>query len=109
MALSTLKNGFPVSKPNILTKKTVPELFETVKWGNITYLLDDKNLVWIIFFKDHVDFGFFRGAELESELLEGTGKSIRHIKIPNDGYVPIEEIARLLVEAKKLEKQKMES
>ena len=87
-----------------ITKRTLPKITETVKWGNITYVLGDKNLAWIIFYKEHVDFGFFRSTELESELLVGTGKSIRHIKIANDGEIPAEEIAKLLVEAKKLEK-----
>ena len=94
-------------KLRTLTKKTLPEIIETVKWGNITYLLDGKNLAWIIFYKNHVDFGFFRGTELESKLLEGTGKGIRHIKIPNDEDVPTEEIAKLLIEAMKLEQQEI--
>lgn len=88
-----------------IVKTALPEIIETVKWGNITYLLDSKNLAWIIFYKDHVDFGFFRGAELESKLLEGTGQGLRHIKIANEKDVPKQEIAKLLVEATKLKEQ----
>ena len=54
---------------------------ETVKWGNITYLLDDRKIAWILFYRDHVDLGFFAGAKLHSKLLEGTGKGLRHVKI----------------------------
>ena len=88
-----------------LVRETLAEALETVKWGNITYLYDGQDLAWIIFYEDHVDFGFFRGAELQSELLEGTGKNLRHIKIPNGGEVPTGEIGRLLIEATKLEKK----
>jgi len=85
-----------------LTRRVLPEIAETIRWGNITFKLKGKDLSWIIFYKDHVDYGFFRGAELKSELLEGTGKGMRHVKMPNDGDIPSEEIAKLLVEASKL-------
>jgi hypothetical protein len=92
-----------VDKLRIIVKKAMPEVVETVKWGNITYLLGDKNFAWIIIYKNHVDFGFFRGAELHSKLLEGTGKGLRHIKISLNGDVNEAEITKLLREAAKLE------
>lgn len=45
-----------------LTKIALPNVVETVKWGNITYLLGENNLSWILIYCDHVDYGFFRGA-----------------------------------------------
>ena len=87
-----------------IVKKTLPDITETVKWGNITYLLDAKNLAWIIFYKDHADFGFFKGAKLKSKLLEGTGKNLRHIKIRENNDIKEPEITRLLKDAEKLEK-----
>jgi hypothetical protein len=50
-----------------------------------------------------VDFGFFRGAELSSKLLEGTGKGLRHIKIRSQKGVDLVELTRLLEDAAKLE------
>jgi len=47
---------------------------ETIKWGNITYLLGENNLSWVSIYSDHVDYGFFRGAELTSQSLEGQEK-----------------------------------
>jgi hypothetical protein len=85
-----------------LIKNTLPNAVETVKWGNITYLHDDKNLAWIIAFKDHLDFGFFRGAQLKSERLEGTGKGLRHIKVRAKEDVDEKEFARLIKDAAKL-------
>lgn len=86
-----------------LVKKALPEIEETVKWGNITYILKSKNLAWIILYDDYLDFGFFRGAELSSKLLEGTGKGLRHIKIKEIKDINEAEIERLLLDAAKLE------
>ncbi|MBI2452299.1 DUF1801 domain-containing protein [Candidatus Pacearchaeota archaeon] len=85
-----------------LIKKNFPEAAETVKWGNITYLLNGKNFVWVLFYKNHIDFGFFIGAKLKSRLLEGTGINLRHIKIGNKEDIDEKEFERLLKEAVKL-------
>jgi len=85
-----------------LVKKTLPDSVETVKWGNITYLLNGKNLAWILFYRDHVDFGFFMGAKLNSELLVGTGKGLRHIKVRSQSDIKESEFARLLKDASRL-------
>ncbi len=90
-----------VEKLRFLTKAALPNVVETIKWGNITYLLGDENLSWILIFGDHVDYGFFRGAELTSQILEGTGKGLRHIRI-NDKSFDVKEILRLLKEAAQL-------
>ena len=47
----------------------------------------------------------FRGAELHSLLLEGTGKGLRHIKIKNKNDVDEAEIARLMKKAAELEEK----
>jgi hypothetical protein len=70
--------------------------------GNITYLLGENNLAWILIYGDHVDYGFFRGAELNSQSLEGTGKGLRHIRINGDKSLNEQEILRLIKEAAKL-------
>lgn len=82
-----------------IVKSTLPDVVETVKWGNITYLLGDENLSWIMAYKDHLDLGFFKGAELKSELLEGTGKGLRHIKVKTEKDINGKEVSRLLKEA----------
>ena len=97
--------GELIEKMGSLAKRILPDVVETVKWGNITYLFGGKNLAWIIIYKDHVDFGFFRGAELHSPLLEGTGKGLRHIKIRNKNDVDEAEIGRLMKKAAELEQK----
>ena len=95
-----------VAKLRSLVKRVFPEIVETVKWGNITYLMGGENLAWIIIYRDHVDFGFFRGAELESKLLEGTGKGLRHIKIRSSNEIDEKEVVGILKRAVGLEKSK---
>ena len=95
-----------VAKLQSLVKRVFPEIVEKVKWGNIIYLMDGENLAWIIIYRDHVDFGLFRGAELESKLLEGTGKSLRHIKIRSSNEIDEKELVALLKRAVGLEKSK---
>ncbi|MEH7237813.1 DUF1801 domain-containing protein [Bacillus sp. JJ1562] len=61
-----------------------PNLVEEYKWSmpNYTY----KGLVcYLQASKKHVNFGFHRGVELQekdiNQLLEGSGKGMRHIRI----------------------------
>jgi hypothetical protein len=68
-----------VEKLHSLTKTALPNVVETVKWSNFTYILGENNLAWILIYGDHVDYGFFRGEELNSQSLEGTGKGLWHI------------------------------
>lgn len=89
-------------KLRAIVKKTLPNAEETIKWGNITYLLDGKNLAWLLFYRDHVDLGFFMGAKLRSRLLEGTGKGLRHIKVRTPANINVPEFSRLLKQAAKL-------
>jgi hypothetical protein len=91
-----------VEKLRVLVKKALPHSEEIVKWGNITYLVEGKNISWIIMYKDHLDFGFFKGAQLKSNRLEGTGKGLRHIKVRGESDIDGPEFTRLLKEAANL-------
>ena len=53
--------------------------------------------------KNHVNLGFMYGADLDDpeQLLEGTGKKLRHIKIRSLSQVSDPEIRKLLVQASK--------
>lgn len=68
-----------------------PDACEVVRLGDraATYGIGPKKMkegyVYILPHKSWVNLGFFRGAILtdSNELLEGTGKNMRHIKIHN--------------------------
>lgn len=51
--------------------------------------------------KDSVNLGFFHGAKLADphQLLQGTGKSLRHIKFKKADNLPIERVKELLYNA----------
>jgi len=46
----------------------------------------DAAFAYVNIFTDHVNVGFFRGAEIDDpvRLLEGTGKFMRHVKLSPD-------------------------
>ena len=89
-------------KLRTIIKEALPDATETIKWGNLTYIIEGKNVAWILSYKDHVDLGFFMGAKLKSKLLEGTGKGLRHVKVWSGSDVKEDEFARLLKDAAKL-------
>jgi len=51
--------------------------------GHPTACVGDAAFGYVDAFKDHVNVGFFRGADLPDAggLLQGTGKSMRHVKL----------------------------
>lgn len=62
-----------------------------------------EQFCYIAPFKKHVNFGFYYGADLDdpSKLLDGTGKSLRHIKIRSKGDIAKPEVKKLLKQASK--------
>jgi len=51
--------------------------------GHPTACVNDAAFGYVNVFKDHVNVGFFRGAEIADpeRLLEGNGKFMRHVKL----------------------------
>ncbi|MBZ0307751.1 MAG: DUF1801 domain-containing protein [Anaerolineae bacterium] len=88
-----------------LVKETVPELEEEGKrgWGNIMYKAGEV-VCAISPHKDHVNVNFYKGTSLSdpNHLLEGTGKSLRHVKILSLETIPTEALAQLIQEAYQL-------
>ena len=75
--------------PNAL--ETASRKEQTVSWG----YPGGKMLSWYAYaraFKAHVNLGFFQGAHLPEpeSLLDGTGKSLRHVKLrlPEEALAP---------------------
>jgi hypothetical protein len=59
---------------------------EVMHDGCPTACVEDAAFGYVAVFRTHTNVGFFRGAELEDPtgLLEGTGKSMRHVKVRLD-------------------------
>lgn len=64
--------------------------------GHPTACVDDEAFAYINAFKDHVNVGFFRGAAIADtdELLEGTGKFMRHVKLSPERNIDARELAK---------------
>jgi len=64
-------------------KRVAPQLQEAVKWGNGCWVKENAPVAYVYSARDHVQFGFFRGATLRDPqgLLQGKGKFVRHIRV----------------------------
>jgi len=86
----------------LLIKSTLPDTTEGMKWGAPVYRgSDDHPLVYLYGGKNHANLGFLRGAELDdpNKLLQGSGKSGRHIKINSSAEIQKEKIRTLLLQS----------
>jgi hypothetical protein len=74
--------------------KTFPSIKEEMKWGVPNY----GNLYYYVALKTHVNLGFSikNLSNDEIKLLEGTGKTMRHIKFKSVGDIDKERIVKLL-------------
>jgi hypothetical protein len=90
-----------------LVKKTVSGSEEYVNpWKIPTFDLNGP-LCFYMVAKDHVLFGFMRGAMLRDpdKLLEGTGKYLRHVKLRSSADVGRPAVRALLEQAAKLNRK----
>ncbi len=94
------------SRLRALVRTTSPELRECVKWGSPMWV-GQKNVLCLMMYPDHVNLGFFRGAELAHKHpeVEGTGKGLRHVKVRSleDAARPV--LGRLIREATRLDRE----
>ncbi|QUW22618.1 DUF1801 domain-containing protein [Sporosarcina sp. Marseille-Q4063] len=73
---------------------------EEIKWGMPSYGIQ-KNICYLQPSKNHVNLGFYFGASLidEDNLLEGTGKQMRHVRIKKVEEIQPEKIKALIQSA----------
>ena len=66
--------------------------------GHPTACVADAAFGYVNAFKDHVNVGFFRGAEIADPegLLEGTGKFMRHVKLRPERNVDATALMKLI-------------
>jgi len=77
-----------------------PDVRELLHDGHPTACVGDAAFGYVNAFTSHVNVGFFKGAELADPagLLQGTGKSMRHVKL-RPGEDVNEAALRSLIEA----------
>jgi hypothetical protein len=66
--------------------------------GHPTACVGDAAFAYVNAFRARVNVGFFRGAEIvdPKDLLEGTGKFMRHVKLKPEGEVDAAALLRLI-------------
>lgn len=71
---------------------------EVMHDGMPTACVDDAAFGYVNAFKDHVNVGFFHGAQLKDPacLLEGTGKRMRHVKLWPGREADVAALAKLI-------------
>ncbi|MDC1068673.1 DUF1801 domain-containing protein [Candidatus Kapabacteria bacterium] len=91
-----------LGKLRSLILETVPKSVELFKWGQLVYATE-KNFVYLKSNKNHINLGFFNFDKISdpSNLLEGTGKSMRHIKISNIDNFDINTLKEMIKQASK--------
>jgi hypothetical protein len=85
-----------------LIHAAAPELVEELKagWGNIVY--KHNGVVCAISpYSNHVNLNFYRGTSLPdpARVLEGTGRSLRHVKVRPNDELRTDALTRLIREA----------
>ena len=90
-----------------LVKKTVAGCEEYVNPWKIPSFDSNGTVCGFMTGKEHVTFIFLRGAALPDPegLLEGTGKSVRHVKVRTVKDLKRPALKKLIVEAAKLNKR----
>ena len=82
--------------------KTFPDIKEEMKWGVPSY---EDGKYYFVVLKDHVNLGFsLKGlSKKEQELFEGSGKTMKHIKIHSLKEIDEKKIVKLLKVVKRNE------
>ncbi|HEX3147802.1 MAG TPA: DUF1801 domain-containing protein [Gemmataceae bacterium] len=75
-----------------------PDVRELLHDGHPTACVGDAAFAYVNAFTAHVNVGFFRGAEIADleQLLEGTGKFMRHVKLRPESDVDAVALTRLI-------------
>jgi hypothetical protein len=74
--------GEAVEKLRSIVLDAAPEAKEAFKWSQPVYEFGGP-FCYIKAFKEHVNFGFWRGVDLDDPmgLLQGSGEKMRHVKL----------------------------
>ena len=86
-----------------LVLDAMPEIKETIKWKQLTFVSGKTNIAFIYTYAgaDYINLGFFKATALSDpkKLFKGTGKGMRHIKIKTAKDIPAVQIKKWVREA----------
>ena len=83
-----------------IVKESAPEASASIKWSQPVFEQNGP-FCYVRAFKNHVNFGFWRGVELPDPdgLLQGDGDKMRHIKLSSPDDIAPEPFAALVKSA----------
>jgi len=86
-----------------LVGEAAPHSAVSIKWSQPVWEWNGP-MIWMKAEKNHVNLGFWRGAELDDPdgVLEGDGDRMRHVKVTSVDMIPDESIRNLVRQAVKL-------
>jgi hypothetical protein len=87
-------------------KENAPEAKESIKWAQPVFE-DNGPFVFMKAFKKNVNFGFWRGIQLEDPkgFLQGTGVKMRHVKVFSIDDIDKEALGDLVKQAVELNRE----
>jgi hypothetical protein len=93
-----------INKLRGLVSGLAPELKETIKWGNGSWVNGKLPTMFVHCKEDYVQFGFYGGTLLDdpSNLLQGNGDFVRHIRIELEKDINIAKFEPLVRQASTL-------
>jgi hypothetical protein len=96
-----------VAKVRGIIRQAAPEASETIKWAQPVFESNGP-FAYIKGFKKAVNFGFWRGVELNDPqgVLEGSGEKMRHVKLASLEDVDEALFTDLIRQAVRLNQQK---
>ena len=96
-----------VSAVREIILKAAPDAKESIKWAQPVYEVNGP-FCYIKAFKKSVNFGFWRGIDLDDPngLLQGTGDKMRHVKLSGVDEVDSEPFSQYVLQAVELNRAK---
>ena len=96
-----------VKRLRAIVRRAAPGAKESVKWAQPVFEYNGP-FCYIRAHSKHVNLGFFRGAEISDPkgILEGTGASMRHVKVASMADVDVKDLGKLIKAAVVLNKKK---
>ncbi len=84
-----------------LVRRCGEDVRELMHDGHATACIEDVAFAYVGVFRNHVNVGFFHGAELDDPagLLEGSGKRMRHVKLQPEEETDRVALAKLISDA----------
>lgn len=96
-----------VSELRELILEAAPEAEEAIKWAQPVYSYNGP-LCYMRAFKKAVNFGFWRGVDLDDPqgMLQGTGEKMRHVKLTGPSEVDAQVVTGFVQQAVELNRTK---